>query len=75
MVKVKVLGQVVTQYGTHRTGDILNVSAEFARHLVVDAQAAEYVKAPAEQAIEVLEPVEVEVAPEAAVAEPRKGKK
>ena len=52
MVKVKIIGQAVTQYGTHRTGDILNVSAEFARHLVEEAQAAEYVTAPAKEKAE-----------------------
>lgn len=72
MVKVKILGQVVTQYGTHRTDDILTVSEAFARHLVVDVQAAEYVKAPvAEPSYPVVEQPTIDVTTLAS----RKGKK
>lgn len=45
LVEVKIAGQVITaQYGTLNTGDILRTNAEFARHLVADCGAAEYVK-------------------------------
>lgn len=50
MVKVKILGSVVTQqYGTLKTGDILATSEDFARHLVNDCNAAEYLKVEAKQ--------------------------
>lgn len=50
MVKVKILGSVVTQqYGTLKTGDILATSEEFAKHLVDDCNAAEYLKVEAKQ--------------------------
>jgi len=43
-VKVKIIRTAVTaMYGTLINGDILVVSAEFARHLVEDCKAAEYV--------------------------------
>lgn len=45
MVKVKILGTVITQqYGSLSDGDILTTSEEFAKHLVDDCKAAEYVK-------------------------------
>lgn len=45
MVKVKILGSVVTQqYGTLKTDDILVTSEDFAKHLVDDCKAAEYLK-------------------------------
>ena len=47
LTKVKILVQTITpQYGVLAEGDILNTSAEFAKHLVDDCSAAEYVKAP-----------------------------
>ena len=52
LVKVEITGQAVTQYGTHRTGDILNVDEAFARHLVEDAQAAKYITEPAKEKAE-----------------------
>lgn len=43
-VTVKIIGQVMTaQYGTLNTGDILRTDAAFAKHLVEDCHAAEYV--------------------------------
>jgi len=43
-VKVKVIRTAVTaMYGTLSEGDILVTSAEFAKHLVEDCNAAEYV--------------------------------
>jgi hypothetical protein len=45
LVEVEIVGQVVTaQYGTLNTGDILRANADFARHLVEDCGAAQYVK-------------------------------
>lgn len=59
MVKVKILGMVITnQYGVLNTGDILSTSEEFAKHLVDDCGAAEYLKVEAKQ-----EPVEQKVKP------------
>jgi len=51
-VTVKILGIVATQqHGTLSSGDLLTTDAAFARHLVEDCAAAEYVttapKAPA----------------------------
>lgn len=44
MVKIKIKGLVITnQYGTLKDGDILNTSEEYAKHLVDDCKAAEYV--------------------------------
>lgn len=43
-VKVKILGQVITpQYGTLSTGYVLTTDPAFARHLVEDCFAAEWV--------------------------------
>jgi len=43
MVKVKIKATVITaQYGTLTSGDILTTNAEFAKHLVDDCGAAEY---------------------------------
>ena len=43
-VEVKILGLTITaQYGTLNTGDILRTNAEFAKHLVEDCKAAEYI--------------------------------
>lgn len=45
LVKVKIKGTVITnQYGTLTDGSILATSAEFAKHLVDDCSAAEYIK-------------------------------
>jgi len=54
-VQVKITGQAITaRYGTLSTGDMLVTDAAFAKHLVEDCGAAEYVKkapaaAPAKQ--------------------------
>lgn len=46
MELVKIKGTVITnQYGTLSDGDLLRCSHEFAKHLVNDCNAAEYVKA------------------------------
>ena len=45
LVSVKIKGIVVTgPYGTLNDGTILRTSAEFARHLVTECNAAEYVE-------------------------------
>ncbi len=45
-VDVKMRGMVhTTRYGTLNTGDILRTDADFAKHLVEDCGAAEYVDA------------------------------
>jgi hypothetical protein len=45
MTSVKIKGLVITsQYGTLSDGTILRTSAEFAKHLVDDCGAAEYVE-------------------------------
>lgn len=42
-VQVKITGQAITsRYGTLNTGDILRTDAAFAKHLVEDCGAAEY---------------------------------
>lgn len=47
LVTVKIRGTVVTaRYGTLSSGDVLRTDAEFARHLVTDCAAAEYMNAP-----------------------------
>lgn len=46
LVQVRILGQAITaRYGTLSTGDIINTDAAYAKHLVDDAKAAEYVTA------------------------------
>lgn len=46
LVKVRIKGLVMTsQYGTLSDGDELSCSADFAKHLVEDCKAAEYVAA------------------------------
>lgn len=46
LVQVRIKGTVVTQrYGTLSSGDILRTDAEFAKHLVDDCAAAEYLNA------------------------------
>jgi hypothetical protein len=42
-VQVKMKTTVVCQYGTFKTGDVLRTDAAFAKHLVEDCSAAEYV--------------------------------
>jgi hypothetical protein len=43
MVKVKIKATVITaQYGTLQSGDILNTNEAFAKHLVDDCAAADY---------------------------------
>ena len=47
-VQVKIRGIVsTTLYGTLESGDILTTDAAFAKHLVEDCHAAEYIAAPA----------------------------
>lgn len=47
-VQVKITGMAITQrYGTLSTGTILRTDAAFAKHLVEDCHAAEYIAAPA----------------------------
>lgn len=46
-VQVKITGMAITQrYGTLSTGTILRTDASFAKHLVEDCHAAEYIAAP-----------------------------
>ena len=46
LVKVRIKGSVVTsQYGALSSGDLLTTSPDFARHLVEDCNAAEYINA------------------------------
>ena len=46
-VKIKITGQAITaRYGTLSTGDLLTTDAAFAKHLVDECGAAEYVAAP-----------------------------
>lgn len=45
LIQVKIKGTVVTQrYGTLTSGDLLRTDAEFAKHLVEDCGAAEYMQ-------------------------------
>lgn len=45
LVRVKIIGMVLTsRYGTLSAGDELTTDAGFAKHLVEDCRAAEYVK-------------------------------
>jgi hypothetical protein len=47
LVTIKIKGLVVTsRYGALQSGDLLRTDAAFARHLVEDCAAAEYVTAP-----------------------------
>lgn len=49
LVQVRIRGIVSTgPYGTLQTGDVLRTDAAFARHLVEDCAAAEYVQTPQE---------------------------
>lgn len=74
LVQVRIKGTVVTQrYGTLSSGDVLRTDAEFAKHLVEDCSAAEYLdKVSAPKAVEA-EPTEQAEQPQA--AKPSKGKK
>jgi hypothetical protein len=83
LVQVRIKGTVVTQrYGTLSSGDILRTDAEFAKHLVDDCAAAEYLDAAkavkaaevTEQAAEVTEQA-AEVTEQAAVAPVKASKK
>lgn len=48
LVQVKIRGMVMThRYGTLSAGDVLRTDAAFAKHLVEDCAAAEYIAAPA----------------------------
>lgn len=45
LIQVKIKGTVVTQrYGTLTSGDLLRTDVEFAKHLVEDCGAAEYMQ-------------------------------
>lgn len=45
LIEVKITGQISTsRYGTLSTGDILRTDAAFAKHLVTECNAAEYVQ-------------------------------
>ena len=53
-VQVKIRGMVMThRYGTLSAGDVLRTDAAFAKHLVEDCAAAEYIVAPASVQAEV----------------------
>jgi len=56
LVQIKITGMVIThRYGTLSAGDLLRTDAAFAKHLVEDCAAAEYIARPA--------PVQAEVQP------------
>lgn len=68
-VQVKIKGIVATQrYGTLESGDILRTDPDFAKFLVEDCQAADYLDAPAAPA----EPAEAP--PKAAAKKPKAAK-
>jgi hypothetical protein len=68
-VQVKIKGIVATQrYGTLESGDILRTDADFAKFLVEDCQAADYLDAQAAPA----EPAEAP--PKAAAKKPKSAK-
>ena len=49
IVQVRITGLIsTTRYGNLSTGDMLRTDAAFARHLVEDCAAAEYITPPAE---------------------------
>lgn len=49
LIQIKIKGTVVTQrYGTLTSGDILRTDTEFARHLVTECGAAEYLNSTTE---------------------------
>lgn len=53
LVQVKIRGTVITaRYGTLVSGDVLRTDAEYARHLVEDCSAGEYIGAQAAPALE-----------------------
>lgn len=74
LVQVRIKGTVVThRYGTLSSGDVLRTDAAFAKHLVEDCSAAEYLsKVGATVETETTEQPQAE-APQA--ANPSKGKK
>lgn len=52
MIKVKITGTVVTaQYGTLSSGDVLTTNEDFAKHLVEECAAAEYLTEVKEQSV------------------------
>ena len=52
MVQIKIKTTVISaQYGAMTRGDLLRCSAEYARHLVEELNAAEYLEAPAIPAV------------------------
>lgn len=65
-VEVKIKGMVITsRYGTLQSGTLLRTDAAFARHLVHECNAAEYVgQAPAEEASAVAPQQASQAAPE-----------
>lgn len=69
-VEVEITGQAITaQYGTLSTGTILRTTAEFAKHLVEDCNAAKYT---GKKSAEAVKPAEApaEVAPAASEQKP-----
>lgn len=64
LVQVKIKGTVVTsRYGTLSSGDILRTDAEFAKHLVDDCGAADYVGTAAAQAkVDAIAALQAEIA-------------
>lgn len=64
LVTVKIRGVVTTaRYGTLVSGDLLRTDSEFARHLVDDCNAAEYVNAQPAAEMEAAPPVRVKRKP------------
>lgn len=56
MKKVKIKATTITQqYGVLQDGDILNCSDEFAKHLVEECKAGDYLEVPIELKQEVIE--------------------
>lgn len=76
LVQVRIKGTVVThRYGTLSSGDVLRTDAAFAKHLVEDCSAAEYLdKVSAPKTVET-ETTEQPQAEEPQAAKPSKGKK
>lgn len=58
IVTIRIRGIVATgRYGTLESGDLLRTDAAFAKHLVEDCAAAEYVTAPASPEVKAAAPV------------------
>ena len=51
LIQVRITGLIsTTRYGNLQPGDLLRTDAAFARHLVEDCAAAEYITAPSDEA-------------------------